>query len=67
MPALLLAVGFLSAAERDRLRAWLRPAAVRERLAALAAGPPPSEPERELEAGYAPEVIEAVRRDEDRL
>jgi len=67
MPVLLLAVGFLSAAERERLRAWLRPAAVRERLAALAAGPPPSEPERELEAGYAPEVIEAVRRDEDRL
>ena len=67
MPLLLWAAGFLSAAERARLRGWLRPAAVRERIATLAAGPAPSEPESELEAGYAPEVIEAVRRDEDRL
>jgi O-antigen/teichoic acid export membrane protein len=67
MPLLLWAAGFLSAAERARLRGWLRPAAVRERIATLAAGPAPSEPESEPEAGYAPEVIEAVRRDEDRL
>jgi O-antigen/teichoic acid export membrane protein len=67
MPLLLWAAGFLSAVERARLRDWLSPAAIRERLAALAAGPRPSEPESGLEAGYAPEVIEAVRRDEDRL
>jgi hypothetical protein len=57
MPLLLWAAGFLSAAERARLRGWLRPAAVRERIATLAAGPAPSEPESGLEAGYAPVVI----------
>jgi len=67
MPVLLLATGFLSAAERARLRLLLDPQAVRARLAALAAGPPPREPGSGLEQGAAPEVIEAVRRDEDRL
>jgi O-antigen/teichoic acid export membrane protein len=66
MPLLLLAGGFLSAAERARLRVLLSPTAVRQRAAALAAGPPPREPESELEAGFAPEVMEAVRLDEDR-
>ena len=67
LPALLLATGFFTAAERRRLRAMLSPSAVRARLAALSAGQPEREPESELAAGYAPEVYEAVRRDEDRL
>ena len=66
LPALLLATGFFTAAERLRLRAMLSPSAVRARLAALSAVPA-GEPESELAAGYAPEVYEAVRRDEDRL
>ena len=39
LPALLLATGFFTAAERLRLRAMLSPSAVRARLAALSAGP----------------------------
>ncbi len=67
LPLFLLASGFLSAQERRRLRIMLSPSAVRERLATLAAGPPPKEPPSEIEAGYAPEVYEALRRDEDRM
>jgi O-antigen/teichoic acid export membrane protein len=67
LPLILLATGFLSAAERASLRAMLNPAAVRERFATLAAGPPPTEPASELEADYTPEVFEALRRDEDRM
>ena len=77
MPLVLAACGFLTPAERASLRSTLRPAAVRARLRALAAERPPgdlaartapTEPEGGTEAGgYAPEVYEAVRRDEDRL
>jgi O-antigen/teichoic acid export membrane protein len=67
LPVVLLALGFLSAEERAGLRTMLSPAAIRKRLEALSAGPPPIEPESELEAGYAPEVYETVRRDEDRM
>ena len=65
LPAILLALGFLSRAERDGLRLMLNPAAVRERLRALA-----DEPARQGEdgpAGESAEIFEAVRRDEDRL
>jgi peptidoglycan biosynthesis protein MviN/MurJ (putative lipid II flippase) len=67
LPALLLVTGFLSPAERASLRSMLSPAAVRARLRALSAGPPEPEPESEMSAGYAPEVYEAVGRDEDRM
>jgi O-antigen/teichoic acid export membrane protein len=67
LPAFLLATGFLTAAERARLRVMLSPSAVGRRLRELAAGPPPGEAEAGVGAGYAPEVYEAVRRDEDRL
>jgi O-antigen/teichoic acid export membrane protein len=67
LPALLLATGFLTAAERASLRSMLSPSVVRARLRALSAGPPEPEPESELGAGYAPEVYEAVGRDEDRI
>ncbi len=66
-PLALLASGFISPAERATLRELLRPAAVLERLRAGAAGPSPREGEDAIEDGYAPEVYEAVRRDEDRL
>jgi O-antigen/teichoic acid export membrane protein len=61
-PALLLA-GFLTEEERTSLRTMLAPRAVLERLRAAGAAPP-REPEPE-EAGYAPEVYESVRADED--
>lgn len=64
-PLLLLATGFLTAAERASLRTMLSPSAVRERLRELASEPTSSQPE--ARAGYGPEVYEAVRRDEDRL
>jgi O-antigen/teichoic acid export membrane protein len=67
LPALLLATGFLTAAERASLRSMLSPSAVRARLRALSAGPAEPERESELAAGYAPEVYEAIGRDEDRL
>jgi O-antigen/teichoic acid export membrane protein len=69
MPAVLVACGFLTAAERASLRTTLRPAAVRARLRALAAERAPSaaEPKGEPTRGYAPEVYEVARRDEDRL
>ncbi|MQA75040.1 MAG: oligosaccharide flippase family protein, partial [Solirubrobacterales bacterium] len=67
IPIVLLACGFLTSAERASLRTTLRPAAVRERLRALAAEPPGAERESDLDAGNAPEVYEAARRDEDRL
>jgi O-antigen/teichoic acid export membrane protein len=65
LPVLLLATGFLSAAERASLRELLRPAAIRRRLAEAPAERPAAEPERA--GGHAPEVYEALRRDEDRL
>jgi O-antigen/teichoic acid export membrane protein len=67
LPAILLATGFLSREERAGLRAMLSPAAVRERLQALAGQPRPADPEDETAAGRSAEVFEAVRRDEDRL
>ena len=67
MPAILLALGFLTRAERDGLRMMLSPAAVRERLRALADQPQPAAPPPESDAAYSAEVFEAVRRDEDRL
>ena len=67
MPAILLALGFLTRAERDGLRMMLSPAAVRERLRALADQPQPAAPAPESDAAYSAEVFEAVRRDEDRL
>ncbi len=65
LPVFLLATGFLSREERAGLRMMLSPAAVRERLRALASEP--QRPEPDSEAGYSAEVYEAVRRDEDRL
>ncbi|MDX6584120.1 MAG: hypothetical protein QOI10_3304 [Solirubrobacterales bacterium] len=62
MPLILLATGFLTAEERTGIRAMLRPAAVLERLQAAAARP--ASPEDE-DAGYAAEVYESVRADED--
>ena len=67
LPAILLALGFLTRAERDGLRSMLSPSAVRERLRALADQPQPAAPEPESDAAYSAEVYEAVRRDEDRL
>ena len=67
LPAILLAAGFLSREERAGLRAMLSPAAVRERLQALAGQPRPAGAEDETAAGRSAEVFEAVRRDEDRL
>ncbi|MFL5871604.1 MAG: lipopolysaccharide biosynthesis protein [Solirubrobacterales bacterium] len=64
MPLILLALGFLSRAERDRLRELLRPSAVIARLRALRTAPEPGAP---AEAGFGPEVYEAAARDEDRL
>ena len=61
------ALGFLTRAERDGLRMMLSPAAVRERLRALADQPQPAAPRPESDAAYSAEVFEAVRRDEDRL
>ena len=67
LPAVLLAAGFLTHEERAGLRSMLSPAAVRERLRALASEAAPAPGEPESEAGYSAEVYEAVRRDEDRL
>ena len=64
MPLILLGLGFLSRAERERLRELLRPSAVVARLRALRAEPEPAAP---AEAGIGPEVYEAAARDEDRL
>jgi O-antigen/teichoic acid export membrane protein len=64
MPPILLTLGFLTRAERERLRELLRPAAVLARLRALRAEPEPQAP---AEAGFGPEVYEAAARDEDRL
>jgi O-antigen/teichoic acid export membrane protein len=73
-PLLLWAAGFLSRAERERLRAWLRPEAVLGRLRALRAGP--AEPPPEEAAGeptpphgspaLTPEALEQAQRDTDR-
>jgi O-antigen/teichoic acid export membrane protein len=63
LPAILYAVGFLTHAERERLRALLSPSAVRARLRALRAEPATgTQP-----AGAGPEIYEAAARDEDRL
>jgi O-antigen/teichoic acid export membrane protein len=64
MPLILLAAGFLTRAERERLRAMLRPSVVLASLRALREqtgeeGPPGP--------GVGPEVYEAAARDEDRL
>ena len=67
LPAILLALGFLSRAEREGIRAMLSPGAVRERLRALADQPRPATAEDETAADQSAEVYEAVRRDEDRL
>jgi O-antigen/teichoic acid export membrane protein len=64
MPPILLALGFLTRVERERLRELLRPAAVLARLRALRAEPESPAP---AEAGFGPEVYEAAARDEDRL
>ena len=63
LPAILYAVGFLTQAERERLRELLRPAAVMARLRELRAEPPPTDEP----AGAGPEIYEAAARDEDRL
>jgi O-antigen/teichoic acid export membrane protein len=63
MPAILWAIGFLTHAERERLRAMLSPTAVRARLRQLRAEPATAgEP-----VGSGPEIYEAAVRDEDRL
>jgi O-antigen/teichoic acid export membrane protein len=67
LPAVLLALGFLTREERAGIRAMLNPEAVRARLRALADEPAPANPEPDSEAGYSAEVYEAARRDEDRL
>ncbi|HEY8467939.1 MAG TPA: lipopolysaccharide biosynthesis protein [Solirubrobacterales bacterium] len=67
-PLLLFAAGFLSRAERERLRELLRPAAVMERMRAARAGEGP--PTEETEAPHGPaltaEAIEQATRDTDR-
>lgn len=67
-PLLLFATGFLSRAERERLRVLLRPAAVMERMRAARAGEGP--PEDEGRAPHGPvlttETIEQADRDADR-
>ena len=63
LPLLLAAVGFLTREERASLRRMLSPEAVLARLQAIGAQPPPRETEEE--GGYAPEVYESVRADED--
>ncbi len=62
LPLILLGTGFLTAEERAGIRAMLRPSVVRERLRAAAASPAAAKSE---EGGYAPEVYESVRADED--
>ncbi len=62
LPLILLATGFLTAEERAGIRAMLRPSAVRARLEAAAAKPATAKDE---DGGYAPEVYESVRADED--
>jgi O-antigen/teichoic acid export membrane protein len=62
LPLILLATGFLTAEERAGIRAMLRPSAVRKRLQEAAARPPTAKAE---DGGYAPEVYESVRADED--
>jgi O-antigen/teichoic acid export membrane protein len=64
MPAILLATGFLTHAERERLRALLRPSAVLARLRALREAPAEEGPPG---PGLGPEIYEAAARDEDRL
>jgi O-antigen/teichoic acid export membrane protein len=66
MPLMLLGLGFLSRAERERLRELLRPSAVVARLRALR-DESGSESAAPAEAGIGPEVYEAAARDEDRL
>ncbi len=61
LPGLLLVTGFLTREERASLRRMLRPAAVIGRLR-TAGTSAPHEPEA---GGYAPEVYESVRADED--
>jgi O-antigen/teichoic acid export membrane protein len=71
-PAALLATGFLTTDERDRLRELLRPGAVAERLRMLReepAGPAPAAAATEAERlapHFTPEAYEQALRDEDR-
>jgi O-antigen/teichoic acid export membrane protein len=65
LPAILLAGGFLTRAERAGLRVMLSPSAVRARLRTLAAEPAPAA--ADSKAGASAEIYEAARRDEDRL
>ena len=71
-PLALLALGFLSAAERRKIAELLRPRAVAERLRSLreqtAASGPEREEERRPSRGprVTPEVLEQAARDEDR-
>ncbi len=70
LPALLCAVGFLTEPERAGLRRMLNPGAVRERLAALAAGTPAERDrgaEKERPHHLPPETFEQAQRDTDRL
>ena len=62
LPLFLLATGFLTAEERAGIRAMLRPSAVLVRLQEAAGRPPAAEGEA---GGYAAEVYESVRADED--
>jgi O-antigen/teichoic acid export membrane protein len=66
LPVLLWAAGFLTAEERRSLGAMLRPAAVRERLRALRAAPPPSEPASAESGPSGAEIYEQAQRDQDR-
>jgi O-antigen/teichoic acid export membrane protein len=67
-PPLLLACGFLTRAERERLRELLRPQAVAARLRALRApaAPAPAEGGGGLAPHFTPEAYEQAVRDEDR-
>ena len=65
MPLVLWACGFLTREERSVLRVFLRPSAVRARLAALRErGPTESS---EGGGRLPPEVYEQAMRDEDRI
>ncbi|HEX2129731.1 MAG TPA: oligosaccharide flippase family protein [Solirubrobacterales bacterium] len=64
LPAVLLALGFLTAEERRSLRRLLSVSAVREQLRTLRSRPPRAD---EDERRLPPEVYEQAMRDEDRI
>jgi O-antigen/teichoic acid export membrane protein len=66
LPLLLWAAGFLTVEERRSLGAMLRPSVVRERLQALRAASPPSEPATAESEPSGTEIYEQSLRDQDR-